>query len=155
MTNTTATRAARIDAAKSARAEALTAHRAASAAVREAKSEANREAFRARPIRVSASAVHAVTGEALADGGTARGTVTEAHAAKYVSLRPIVGKRATFAREADAYTASVPTGKGTAAAKLTAARRAEASAAKRLQSARAAVKRASAAPAKRTAKRTS
>ena len=155
MTTSTSTRAARIAAAKNTRAEALAAHRASLAALREARSEANREAHRARPVPVSASAVHAVTGATLADGGTARGTVTEAHAAKYVSLRPIIGKRVTFTRTGDAYAASVPAGKGTATAKLTAAKRAEATAAKRLATARAAVKRATAAPAKRAAKRAS
>lgn len=149
MSKSQETRQARIATAKSARAEALAAHRAASAAVREARSEANRTAHRARPIRVSGSAVAAVTGATLADGSEARATVTEAHAAKYVSLRPIIGKRVTFGRIGDAYTATAPAPKSDAAKRLASAQRAEASAAKRLATARATVKRVSASPAKR------
>lgn len=149
MSKTTETRTARIASAKLARAEALAAHRAALAAVREAKSEANREAHRTRPVRVSASATRAVTGAPLADGATAKGTVTPEHVAKYVSLAPLAGKRATFARIGDAFTASVPTGKSTAGTKLASATRVEASAAKRLSSARATLKRVSAVPRKR------
>lgn len=152
MSKSQETRAARIATAKSTRAEALAAHRATLAAVRDAKSAVNREAHRAQPIRVSASAVHAVTGATLADGGTARGKVTEAHAVKYVSIRPLIGKNVTFARTGDAFTASVPQGKSTARTALTAAIRAEAIASKRLASARAAVKRASAPAPKRAAK---
>ena len=154
MSNSTETRAARIATAKANRADALAAHRAALAAVRDAKSALNRERHAARPVPVSASAVRAVTGKALADGETAKGKATPEHAAKYVSLRPLVGKATTFARTGDAYTASVPAGKSTASVALASAVKAEVAAGKRLATARAAVKRASAAPVKATRKAT-
>lgn len=147
--NQNTARAARVEAAKSARAEALAAHRAALARVREAKSAANRERHAARPVPVSAHAVSAVIGKPLADGASARATVGEEHGARFVSLRPLIGKRVTFTREGDRYAASVPAGKSDAGKRLAAAEREAVSAGKRLASARAAVKRATVKPSRK------
>lgn len=134
---------AKIAAARATVRECVAAERAAAATVRDTRSALNRAMHRATPVRVSASAVAAVTGAAMADGASARVTVTDAHAVKYVSLRPLVGVKVTFSRTGDAYVAIRPVATSPEARAHVAAERAHVAAVKRTATARAAVKRAS------------